>query len=207
VQRTCDPSLGGECVKRFGIGYENYREFIEENLYYIDKTWLVGDVIEKGGKVILFTRPRRFGKTLALSMLQTFFELEYDKDGRVVSKERYFDGKRIMEAPDELLSMMGQVPVIRLSLKSANQPDFNRAGLRIRDEIVSEYSRHSYLLNSKELSVLEKEHFYSFLDAVDERKLHTRRISGRNIQVLDGFKNAVRFSDETPRQESHDSSG
>ena len=161
-------------MKRFGIGYENYREFIEENLYYIDKTWLVRDVIEKGGKVILFTRPRRFGKTLALSMLQTFFELEYDKDGRVVSKERYFDGKRIMEAPDELLSMMGQVPVIRLSLKSANQPDFNRAGLRIRDEIVSEYSRHSYLLDSKELSVLEKEHFYSFLDAVDERKLHTR---------------------------------
>lgn len=174
MKRTCDPSLGGECVKRFGIGYENYREFIEENLYYIDKTWLVRDVIEKGGKVILFTRPRRFGKTLALSMLQTFFELEYDKDGRVVSKERYFDGKRIMEAPDELLSMMGQVPVIRLSLKSANQPDFNRAGLRIRDEIVSEYSRHSYLLDSKELSVLEKEHFYSFLDAVDERKLHTR---------------------------------
>ena len=65
-------------MKRFGIGYENYREFIEENLYYIDKTWLVRDVIEKGGKVILFTRPRRFGKTLALSMLQTFFELEYD---------------------------------------------------------------------------------------------------------------------------------
>lgn len=109
-------------MKRFGIGYENYREFIEENLYYIDKTWLVRDVIEKGGKVILFTRPRRFGKTLALSMLQTFFELEYDKDGRVVSKERYFDGKRIMEAPDELLLMRGQVPVIRLSLKSANQP-------------------------------------------------------------------------------------
>lgn len=79
MQRTCDPSLGGECVKRFGIGYDNYREFIEENLYYIDKTWLVRDLIEKGGKVILFTRPRRFGKTLALSMLQNFFELKERK--------------------------------------------------------------------------------------------------------------------------------
>lgn len=112
-----------------------------------------------------------------------------------------------MEAPDELLSMMGQVPVIRLSLKSANQPDFNRAGLRIRDEIVSEYSRHSYLLDSKELSVLEKEHFYSFLDAVDERKLHTREEYQKEIFKYSTAINAVRFSDETPRQESHDSSG
>ena len=66
-------------MKRFGIGYENYREFIEENHYYIDKTWLVRDLIEKGGKVIQFTRPRRFGKTLALSMLKTFFELKERK--------------------------------------------------------------------------------------------------------------------------------
>ena len=62
-------------VKKIGIGYEDYKEFIDDNLYYIDKTMLIADVVEKGGKVNLFTRPRRFGKTLALSMLRTFFEL------------------------------------------------------------------------------------------------------------------------------------
>ena len=64
-------------MQKIGIGYEDYREFIEKDLYYVDKTSLVKDIVEKGGKVTLFTRPRRFGKTLALSMLRTFFEEEY----------------------------------------------------------------------------------------------------------------------------------
>jgi len=64
-----------EC-ENIGIGYEDYKEFIDNDLYYIDKTMLINDIM--GGKVTLFTRPRRFGKTLALSMLRTFFELEYD---------------------------------------------------------------------------------------------------------------------------------
>lgn len=59
-------------MKKIGIGYENYKEFIDGNMYYVDKTLLIRDVIELGGKVTLFTRPRRFGKTLALSMLRTF---------------------------------------------------------------------------------------------------------------------------------------
>ena len=106
-------------MKKIGIGYENYKEFIDEDMYYIDKTMLIYDVIEKGGKVTLFTRPRRFGKTLALSMLRTFFELEYDYDGNVIDKKRYFEGKKIMGASDKILSMMGRYPVIKLPLKSA----------------------------------------------------------------------------------------
>ncbi|MBQ9633315.1 MAG: AAA family ATPase, partial [Lachnospiraceae bacterium] len=58
-------------MKKLGIGYENYKTFIDQDLYYIDKTMLIRDVREKGGIVTLFTRPRRFGKTLALSMLRT----------------------------------------------------------------------------------------------------------------------------------------
>ncbi len=85
-------------MKKIGIGYENYKEFIDGDMYYIDKTMLINDVLEKGGKVTLFTRPRRFGKTLALSMLRTFFELEYDRDGNVIDKKRYFEGKKIMGA-------------------------------------------------------------------------------------------------------------
>ncbi|MBR1598883.1 MAG: AAA family ATPase [Lachnospiraceae bacterium] len=117
-------------------------------MYYIDKTMLIKDVVEKGGAVTLFTRPRRFGKTLALSMLRTFFELEYDRDGNVIDKARYFEGMKIMNAPDNILSMLGQYPIIKLSLKSAKQPNFRAAALQLRDEIVSEFNRHIYVKNS-----------------------------------------------------------
>lgn len=62
------------------IGIENYKEIIEKNYYYIDKSCMIKDLIEEQGKVNLFTRPRRFGKTLALSMIRTFFEKEYADD-------------------------------------------------------------------------------------------------------------------------------
>ena len=132
-------------MKKIGIGYENYKEFIDKDMYYIDKTMLVNDIVENGGKVTLFTRPRRFGKTLALSTLRTFFELEYDHTGNVIDNSRYFEGMRIMTSPDKILSMMGKYPVIKLSLKSAKQPDFQGAFVKLRDEIIGEFRRHSYL--------------------------------------------------------------
>ena len=60
-------------MKKLGLGYENYKEFIDEDMYYVDKALFIRDLIERGGKVNLFTRPRRFGKTLTISMLKTFF--------------------------------------------------------------------------------------------------------------------------------------
>ena len=139
-------------MKKIGIGYEDYKRFIDDDMYYIDKTMLISDIIEKGGEVTLFTRPRRFGKTLALSMLRTFFELEYDYNGNVIDKKRYFEGKKIMCAPEKILSMMGKYPVIKLSLKSAKQPNFIEAALQLRDEIVSEFNRHIYIKNSDALT-------------------------------------------------------
>ena len=132
-------------MKKIGIGYEDYKRIIDDGCYYVDKTLLIRDVIEKGGMVTLFTRPRRFGKTLALSMLRTFFELEYDDAGNPVDNSRYFEGKKIMEADKSILSKQGKYPVIKLSLKSAKQPDFLLAALRLRDEIVAEIRRHAYL--------------------------------------------------------------
>ena len=139
-------------MKKIGIGYEDYKRFIDDDMYYIDKTMLINDIIEKGGEVTLFTRPRRFGKTLALSMLRTFFELEYDYNGNVIDKRRYFEGKKIMGASDKILSMMGKYPVIKLSLKSAKQPNFMEAALQLRDEIASEFNRHIYVKNSDALT-------------------------------------------------------
>lgn len=146
--------------KKIGIGYENYKKFIDEDMYYIDKTLLIRDIVEKGGEVTLFTRPRRFGKTLALSMLRTFFEIEYDCHGNIVDKRRYFEGKKIMEADEKILSMMGNYPVIKLSLKSAKQPNFRAAFRKLRDEIIGEYRRHSYLWETEVLPEKEREELY-----------------------------------------------
>ncbi len=143
-------------MKKIGIGYENYKDFIDNDLYYVDKTLLIRDILQKGGKVNLFTRPRRFGKTLALSMIRTFFELEYDRNGNVIDKQRYFVGKKIMQCDDSILSKMGRYPVIKLSLKSAKQTSFQDAILKLRDEIAAEFDRHNYLSNSTILDEKDK---------------------------------------------------
>lgn len=153
-------------MKKIGIGYEFFKDFTNENLYYVDKTLLIKDLIDKGGKVTLFTRPRRFGKTLALSMLRTFFELEYDRDGNVVDNSRYFAGMKIMAEGDEILSMMGQYPVINMSLKSAKQGDFYGSFIRLREEIIGEFSRHSYVLKSDKLPDESKEKYMELLNGL-----------------------------------------
>ena len=158
-------------MKKIGIGYEDYKRFIDDDMYYIDKTMLIRDVIEKGGAVTLFTRPRRFGKSLALSMLRTFFELEYDYDGNVIDKKRYFEGKKIMNADDKILSMMGKYPVIKLSLKSAKQPSFKAAFKALRDEIKSEYTRHGYIEDSEKLSAEERRMFKNLSMGLDDEEL------------------------------------
>ena len=150
-------------MKKLGIGYEDYKRFIDDDMYLVDKTLLIRDVLEKGGSVTLFTRPRRFGKTLALSMLRTFFELEYDREGRPIDKRRYFEGMKIWDAGDDILSKMGRYPVIKLTLKSAKQPRFRSAVLKLREEIISEFSRHDYLMKSEALSEAEIEDFRKIL--------------------------------------------
>ncbi|MGX8703482.1 MAG: AAA family ATPase, partial [bacterium] len=91
----------------------------------------------------------------ALSMLRTFFEAEIGPDGERADNSRYFEGMKIMGCGEEMLSKMGKFPVIKLSLKSAKQPDFRTAVLRLRDQIVSEFLRHEYLCGSKRLSATE----------------------------------------------------
>ena len=160
-------------MQKIGIGYEDYKRIIDDGCYYVDKTMLISKIVEKGGIVTLFTRPRRFGKTLALSMLRTFFECEFDRDGNAVDNSRYFEGKKIMGSDKKILDMMGQYPVIKLSLKSAKQPDYRTAVLRLRDEIVSEFGRHEYLLKSDALETRSRELFASLYAFKHEEDIHT----------------------------------
>ena len=111
--------------KAIPIGVEAYKDFVNRPYYYIDKTLLIKDILDNGAKVSLFTRPRRFGKTLALSTIRTFFEQETDYNGNITDNSRYFEGMKIMRAGQQYTRHMGRYPVITLSLKSARQPDFD----------------------------------------------------------------------------------
>ena len=153
-----------ECKKRIPIGVEFYKQMIEKDYYYIDKTLLIKDILEKGGQVNLFTRPRRFGKTLALTMLRTFFEAEIDRNGALKDNRHYFDGMKIMEAGEEYTRHLGQYPVIFLSLKSAKQPNFGMAYEMLKRQIKDEFDRHAYVLKTDALDEVAKERYRKICD-------------------------------------------
>ncbi len=83
--------------------------------FYVDKTLIIKELLDRQSYVNLFTRPRRFGKTLALDMLKTFFEDEIDEKGNAVDNSRYFADKKIMDAGNQYIQHMGRYPVIYLS--------------------------------------------------------------------------------------------
>ncbi|MDD2957047.1 MAG: AAA family ATPase [Lachnospiraceae bacterium] len=142
-------------MKPLPIGIDDFQKLRLNDYYYVDKTLLIKELIDKGGEVCLFTRPRRFGKTLNLSMLRYFFEMPVDG----VSRSHLFDGLKIMAAGEKYRARQEQYPVVILSLKSAKQPDFRQAYLKLMREIASEFRRHSYLLDVPELFDVEKERY------------------------------------------------
>ena len=152
-----------EKIKPIPIGVEFYKEMIDKGYYYVDKTLLIRDLLEQKNKVTLFTRPRRFGKTLAQTMLRTFFEEEIMPDGTVADNSKYFQGKKIMGAGEEYTKYLGQYPVIFMSLKSAKQPTFEMATEKLQETLVKEYKRHRYLLDSDNISEEDKERYHSIL--------------------------------------------
>ncbi len=150
--------------KPIPIGIESYKEIIDGGYYYVDKTLLIRDLLAQKSKVTLFTRPRRFGKTLAQNMLRTFFEKEVTADGTVMDNSRYFTGKNIMDAGERYVSHMGKYPVIFLSMKSAKQPDFETAYNLMLADIVTEFERHSYLLGGDTLTPAQKKRYNAVLE-------------------------------------------
>ncbi len=97
------------------IGTDDFKKLISEGYYYIDKTLFIKELLDKKGEANLFTRPRRFGKTLNMSMLRYFFE-DTGKEESNAENKRLFDGLEIMSAGENYLSHMQKYPVISLSL-------------------------------------------------------------------------------------------
>lgn len=167
--------------RAFPVGIEFYKEMIEKEYYYVDKTLMIKDVLDSEAKVSLFTRPRRFGKTLAMSMLKTYFEDERDRDGNHIDNSRYFAGKKIISCGEKYTEKMGQYPVISLTLKSAKQPTFEMAYKVLVDNICKEFGRHSYALDGSALDAEEKEKY---------KRIYEKRAEG------DEYVTAIAFLSE-----------
>lgn len=138
--------------KPLPIGIDNFEKLVTRGYYFIDKTLLIKELLDKKGDVNLFTRPRRFGKTLNMSMFQYFFESATNYDGVKQDNSYLFQGLQIMKTGKHYLSHMGQYPVINLTLKSGKQSDYELAFECIIDEITQEYERHEYVLKGDVLS-------------------------------------------------------
>jgi hypothetical protein len=141
--------------KMLPIGIDDFEMLITRGYYFIDKTMFIKQLIDNRASVNLFTRPRRFGKTLNLSMLQYFFEDAWTRDGEKKDNTHIFDGMEIMSQGEKYLSYMGQYPVINLSLKSGKQPTFDDAFDMLRKEIEHEYRRHGYVVIGDRLGDLK----------------------------------------------------
>ena len=181
--------------KALPVGVENFEDMVKSGYYYVDKTLFIKELLDLKGKVNLFTRPRRFGKTLNLSMLRYFFEDNGDAEKNRQNKE-LFRGMRILDAGERYTSQMGRYPVLNLTLKSAKQEDFETACFVLRAEIASEFDRHRAIIEQGKERITPKE-YEQYICIADEKadgkqirgalKIFSKcmyKITGRNTVIL-----------------------
>ena len=142
--------------KKLPLGISNFKKIIDEKYYYIDKTLLVKEVLDKGTEVALIPRPRRFGKTLNLSMLRYFFE-KADEDTSYL-----FKGLKIWEN-EECRKMQGQFPVIFITFKDIKHSSWENTYEHFRRILSEEFARHDYLIKSGVLSEEEEKDYFAVL--------------------------------------------
>lgn len=143
-------------LKKLPVGIDDFKKIILQEYYFVDKSLLIKELIDLKGEVNLFTRPRRFGKTLNMSMLQYFFEISEE-----INKEIFLDLK-IARTGEQYMKYQGKYPVINLTLKGAKQANFEYAILSIKRAISSEFQRHRKEVLEYEA---EKDRILKILDA------------------------------------------
>ena len=163
-------------MKKLAVGESDFKEIITGNYYYVDKTLLIKDIIDRGDKILLIPRPRRFGKTLNISMLKYFYDCcpeiiptsppspENKQPGSENHYKNLFDSLAIKNAGREYTDKMGKYPVIFLTFKDVKVTDWNSCLYKIKQLIQDEYSRHYYLLDSKKLLPHELDYFKRIIE-------------------------------------------
>jgi len=143
--------------KRLPVGISDFEEVIAQNYYFVDKSLLIKEIFDSGAKVTLIPRPRRFGKTLNLSMIRCFFEKVEE------SKAHLFNSLKITEHP-EIMKNQGQSPVIFLTFKDVKQDNWQICYEKMRELIGNEFYRHNYLNNSNLLNSIQQKNFKAVID-------------------------------------------
>jgi hypothetical protein len=156
-------------MKKIPIGISDFKDIMENNYYFVDKSLLIKEIVEDDSKVILIPRPRRFGKTINMSMLNSFFNNEDN------SKE-LFKGLFI-EHHKNIMKKQGKHPVIYISFKYQKYLTWENCKLGFNRIIINEFSKHYYLVESELLKQHEKNEFYNILNG-----------TANDICYMDGIK-------------------
>ncbi len=144
------------------IGIQDFEELIQKNYFYIDKTELIKEWWERGDSVTLITRPRRFGKTLNMSMLEKFFSVEY------ANRAELFQGLSIWKE-EKYHQMQGTYPVISVSFASIKESDFETISYRIRQILRTQFEKYAFLQESEVLSETERIYFKQMRMEISEK--------------------------------------
>lgn len=151
-----------EWKKKLPIGLEDFEKLRTEGFYYVDKTGLITELLDNWGEVNLFTRPRRFGKSLNMSMLKTFFEYGCDR--------KLFEGLEIAEEKELCDRYMGKFPVVSITLKSVEARDYEGARAMLASVVGNEALRFPFLAESDKLSEKEKKRYGQLVNVDKEGK-------------------------------------
>lgn len=151
-------------MQKLPVGLSDFKQVIEKNYYYVDKSLFIKELMDQGAVAMLIPRPRRFGKTLNLSMLRCFFEkpalpTTLGRPGTETDTSHLFRHLKIWQAGKEYTSQQGKYPVIYLTFKDIKEPNWESAQEKIKRLIQDEFLRHNYLRNEKELETEEQEYF------------------------------------------------
>ena len=165
--------------KKFPIGIDGFEKIRTNDFYYVDKTLFIKELLHNWGEVNLFTRPRRFGKSLNLSMLKSFFEID--------SNPTLFDGLKIVQERELCEKYMGKFPVISISLKSVDGLSYEAASAALRTIIGNEAGRFRFLSSSGRLSEDEKEVYAQLTEVGSSRGgiyTMTEEVATASLQTL-----------------------
>lgn len=162
--------------KKLPVGLENFQEIEKSGFYYVDKTKLIEQLFENWSKVNLFTRPRRFGKTLNMSMLKSFFEIGADRT--------LFDGLYISRNQKLCEEYMGKYPVIFLSLKGIDGLSFEAAKYRLTELIGVEAERFAFLADSEKLTENERSKYRAIINLVNGKYSMDEDMLVSSLQTL-----------------------
>ena len=176
--------------KPLPIGVEDFKGLVDNEYYFVDKTLMIKELLENKETVNLFTRPRRFGKTLNMSMLQRFFE------ATAKSNAYLFDGLKIAAYP-EYMAYQGQYPVISISLKSMKQASYTDAFYMYKNLIAKEYEKHKIILESNKILQSEKEIFRNIMEQRADQNVYLNFIRTLS-DILEKYyeKNVIILIDE-----------